>query len=197
MPSFLFFQLVLTAVLWAQGVYKSDEIRSSYLIFLEGHVMLGHVTKVQSSQGVSSCAQRCLSVPGCLSFNFAKDNSQCELNNSSSQFASHFKDLTVKQGVVYGHWITLPIMRFVFTTLGGQGPVGPTNTSGYLGTHWKVKFILTMVFKSGKFRIQESILSKRLELQEPMVLAQTVLDGNLEVEEPKCPVSLNLAVDKS
>ena len=115
--------------------------------------MLGHVTKVQSSQGVSSCAQRCLSVPGCLSFNFAKDNSQCELNNSSSQFASHFKDLTVKQGVVYGHWITLPIMRFVFTTLGGQGPVGPTNTSGYLGTslegqvhlnngiqEWKVRY---------------------------------------------------------
>ena len=63
--------------------------------------------------------------------------------------------------------------------------------------HWKVKFILAMVFKSGKFRIQETILSKRLELQEPMVLAKTVLDGNLEVEEPKCPVSLNLAVDKS
>ena len=134
MPSFLFFQLVLTAVLWAQGVYKSDEIRSSYLIFLEGHVMLGHVTKVHFSQDVSSCAQRCLSMPGCLSFNFAKDNSQCELNNSSSQFASHFKDLTVKRGVVYGHWIALPIMRFVFTTLGGQGPVGPNNTSGYLGT---------------------------------------------------------------
>ena len=51
-----------------------------------------------------------------------------------AQSIKHLDDFALKHGFVYGHWITLPIIKFVFTTLGAQGPMGPKNTSGYLGT---------------------------------------------------------------
>ena len=134
MSIFILYLLVLTTVPCVQSLYKSDEFRSSYLTFLENHALLGHVISVQSGRGITSCAQGCLSMSGCLSFNFGKVFNRCELNNSSSQSLKHLKDLSVRQGFVYGHWITQPIVKFVFTALGAQGPVGPKNTSGYVGT---------------------------------------------------------------
>ena len=85
-----------------------------------------------SGRDITSCAHGCLSMPGCLSFNFGEDVSLCELNNSSS--TRHLQDFTVRPGFVYGHWITLAVIQYVFTTLGAEGPVGPDNTSGYVGT---------------------------------------------------------------
>ena len=85
-----------------------------------------------SGRDITSCAHGCLSMPGCLSFNFGEDVSLCELNNSSS--TRHLQDFTVRPGFVYGHWITLAVIQYVFTTLGAEGPLGPNNTSGYVGT---------------------------------------------------------------
>ena len=85
-----------------------------------------------SGRDITSCAHGCLSMPGCLSFNFGEDVSLCELNNSSS--TRHLQDFTVRSGFVYGHWITLAVIQYVFTTLGAEGPLGPNNTSGYVGT---------------------------------------------------------------
>ena len=124
--------LVLIFTQYVQSLYKSEEFRSSYLSVWEDNSLLGHVTAVKTIRGITSCAQSCLSMPGCLSFNFGKDSNQCELNNSSSR--SLKGDLTIRSGFIYGHWISIPPMKFVFTTLGAQGPTGPTNTSGYLGT---------------------------------------------------------------
>ena len=120
---------------YIQTFYSNDVFRSSYLSLWDDHVLLGHVITFHPTQGITSCAQSCLSKPGCLSFNFGTDSSVCELNNSSSQFRKHLKDFVRRPGFVHGHWITVgQIMQFVFTTLGGQGSLGPTNTSGYLGT---------------------------------------------------------------
>ena len=134
MASFRLYLLVLIVVPHVQCFYTSDEFRSSYLSITEDQALLGHVIAVQPARGITSCAQGCLSMLGCLSFNFGKDSNRCELNNSSSQSSKHPSDLTIRRGSVYGHWITLPIMRFVFTTLGAQGPMGPNSTYGYSGT---------------------------------------------------------------
>ena len=85
-----------------------------------------------SGRDITSCAHGCLSMPGCLSFNFGEDVSLCELNNSSS--TRHLQDFTVRPGFVYGRWITLAVIQYVFTTLGAEGPLGPNNASGYVGT---------------------------------------------------------------
>ena len=120
---------------YIQSFYSNDDFRSSYITLWDDHALLGHVIALQPARGITSCAQGCLSKSGCLSFNFGIDSNVCELNNSSSQYLKHLKDIVEKPGFVHGHWITTgPIMQFVFTTLGAQGPMGPTNTSGYLGT---------------------------------------------------------------
>ena len=134
MPGFISYLLVLTVTSHVQSFFKSDGFRSSYLSTWEEHALLGHAITVQHVRGFTSCVQVCLSMPGCLSFNFGKKSNRCELNNSSSQSLQHLDDFTTRQGFVYGHWITIPIMRFIFTTLGARGAYGPNNTSGYLGT---------------------------------------------------------------
>ena len=134
MASFRSYLLVLIVVAHVQCFYTSDEFRSSYLSIREDQALLSHVIAAQPTRGITSCAQGCLSMQGCLSFNFGKDSNRCELNNSSSQSSKHPSDFTIRRGSVYGHWITLPIMRFVFTTLGAQGPMGPNSTYGYSGT---------------------------------------------------------------
>ncbi|KAJ7387549.1 Glycine rich protein [Desmophyllum pertusum] len=134
MPGFTSYLLILLFSPYIQSFYSNDDFRSSYLSIWDDHVLLGHVTAVHPARGITSCAQGCLSKPGCLSFNFGKDLNRCELNNSSSQSLKHHKDFTQKRGFVHGHWITIPVMQFVFTTLDAQGPTGPKNTSGYSGT---------------------------------------------------------------
>lgn len=134
MAGFISCWLVLIFTLYVQSLYKSDEFRSSYLSVWEDHSLLGHVTVVKTTRGITSCTQSCFSMSGCLSFNFGKDSNRCELNNSSSPSLNHQGDLTIRRGFVYGHWISIPLMKFVFTTLGAQGPMGPKNISGYLGT---------------------------------------------------------------
>lgn len=126
--------LIFIAAPYIQCFYSNNNFRSSYLTIWDDHVLLGHVIAVHNSDGITSCAQGCLSKPGCHSFNFGKDSNLCELNNSSSQLLKHLKDFVLRPGFLHGHWITVPIMQFVFTTLGAQGPTGPKNTSGYLGT---------------------------------------------------------------
>lgn len=132
MPGFMSLIVILIFVPYIQSFYSNDDFHSSYLTLWEDHVLLGHVMELHSTQGITSCAQRCLSKLECLSFNFGTTSKLCELNNSSSRLAK--QDLVRKSGFIHAHWITLPVMQFVFTTLGAQGPMGPTNTSGYLGT---------------------------------------------------------------
>lgn len=126
--------MILSFVPYIQSFYSNDDFRSSYLTLLEDHVLLGHVIELHHARGITSCAQDCLSKPDCRSFNFGTASNLCELSNSSSQSEKHFKDLVRRSDFVHGHWITVPVLQFVFTTLGAQGPTGPTNTSGYLGT---------------------------------------------------------------
>lgn len=119
---------MLMIALYVQSLHRSDKFRTSYLSVLADRTLSGHVTALQSTRGITSCAQECLSMPGCLSFNYGKGSRLCALNNSSSG------DLTFNSDFVFGHWITIPVIHFIFTTLGAQGPVGPNSTSGYLGT---------------------------------------------------------------
>ena len=129
MPSFTSLFTILIFVPYIESFYGEDDFRSSYLSLWEDHVLLGHVMELHPVRGITSCAQRCLSKPECVSFNFGTFSNLCELNNSSSRFAK--QDLMPRSDFVYGHWTTVPV---VFTTLGAQGPTGPTNTSGYLDT---------------------------------------------------------------
>lgn len=129
MPGFTSLLMILIFVPSIESFYGDDEFHSSYLSLWEDHVLLGHVMELHPVRGITLCAQHCLSKPECVSFNFGRASNFCELNNSSSQFAK--QDLVRRSDFVHGHWITLPV---VFTTLGAQGPTGPTNTSGYLGT---------------------------------------------------------------
>lgn len=129
MPGFTSLFMILIFVSCIESFYGNDDFRSSYLSIWEDHVLLGHVMELHPARRITSCAQHCLSKPECLSFNFGTASNLCELNNSSSQFAK--QDLMQRSNFVHGHWITLPV---VFTTLGAQGPTGPTSTSGYLGT---------------------------------------------------------------
>ncbi|XP_022790724.1 uncharacterized protein LOC111330165 [Stylophora pistillata] len=111
--------------------YSTDKnYRSSYLTIWDDKVLLGHVMTVRYADEITSCAHDCLLKPGCQSFNFGKDSNLCELNNSSSQV----KDLESKNSFLHGSWITVPIIKFVFTALGAAGPTGPTSQSEYLGT---------------------------------------------------------------
>ncbi|KAL9979965.1 hypothetical protein ACROYT_G008492 [Oculina patagonica] len=135
MSGFTSFLMIFIFLPYIQSLYSNEVFRSSYLTLWDDHVLLGHVISLHPARGVTSCAQGCLSNPRCLSFNFGKKSNVCELNNSSSQFLKHLKDFVGRPGFVHGHWITVgAVMQFVFTTLGAQGPMGPTNTSGYLGT---------------------------------------------------------------
>ena len=129
MPGFTSLFTILIFVSPIESFYGKDDFRSSYLSLWEDHVLLGHVMELHPVRGITSCAQDCLSTPQCVSFNFGTVSNLCELNNSSSQFSK--QDLMRRSDFVHGHWITLPV---VFTTLGAQGPTGPTSTSGYLGT---------------------------------------------------------------
>lgn len=122
--------LILVIASFVQCYSTDNNFRSSYLTIWDDKVLLGHVITVHYVDGITSCAHDCLSKPGCQSFNFGKDSSLCELNNSSSKP----KDLVSKASFLHGSLIIVPIIKFVFTTLGAQGPTGPTNTSGYLGT---------------------------------------------------------------
>lgn len=131
MPEFVVCLLVLLSLNCVQSLYKSDDIRSSYLSVSEDYVLVGHVTTVLLTRGITPCAQKCLSMPGCLSFNFAKVSNVCELNNSSSQST---ENLAIRPGFVHGYWINVAPMKFVFTTLGAQGSMGPSNATGYLGS---------------------------------------------------------------
>lgn len=129
MPGFTSLLMILIFVPSIESFYGDDDFHSSYLSLWEDHVLLGHVMELHPVRAITLCAQHCLSKPECVSFNFGRASNFCELNNSSSQFAK--QDLVRRSDFVHGHWITLPV---VFTTLGAQGPTGPTNTSGYLGT---------------------------------------------------------------
>ena len=61
---------------------RTAEIRSS---FTEGHVPMGFVIHKQRTHDVLSCAQLCLALPKCLSFNFQNTkNGVCELNRETS-----------------------------------------------------------------------------------------------------------------
>ena len=129
---FILYTLVLVVATCVQSLHTRDDFRSSYLTTWEEHALLGHMIVANTGRDITSCVHGCLSTPGCLSFNFGEDVSLCELNNSSS--TRHLQYFTVRPGFVYGHWITLAVIQYVFTTLGAQGPVGPNNTSGYVGT---------------------------------------------------------------
>ena len=129
MPGFTSLFTILISVPYIESFYGNDDFRSSYLSLWEDHVLLGHVMELHPVRGITSCAQDCLSKPECVSFNFGTVSNLCELNNSSSQFSK--QELMRRSDFVHGHWITLPV---VFTTLGAQGPTGPTSASGYLGT---------------------------------------------------------------
>ena len=122
--------LILVIASFIQCYGTDNNFRSSYLTIWDDKVLLGHVITVHYVDGITLCAHDCLSKPGCRSFNFGKDSNLCELNNSSSKP----KDLVSKASFLHGSLIIVPIIKFVFTTLGAQGPTGPTNTSGYLGT---------------------------------------------------------------
>lgn len=122
--------LILVIASFVQCYSTDNNFRSSYLTIWDDKVLLGHVITVHYVDGITLCAHDCLSKPGCRSFNFGKDSNLCELNNSSSKP----KDLVSKESFLHGSLIIVPIIKFVFTTLGAQGPTGPTNTSGYLGT---------------------------------------------------------------
>ena len=122
--------LILVIASFVQCYSTDNNFRSSYLTIWDDKVLLGHVITVHYVDGITLCAHDCLSKPGCQSFNFGKDSNLCELNNSSSKP----KDLVSKASFLHGNLIIVPIIKFVFTTLGAQGPTGPTNTSGYLGT---------------------------------------------------------------
>lgn len=122
--------LILVIASFVQCYSTDNNFRSSYLTIWDDKVLLGHVITVHYVDGITLCAHDCLSKPGCQSFNFGKDSNLCELNNSSSKP----KDLVSKASFLHGSLIIVPIIKFVFTTLGAQGPTGPTNTSGYLGT---------------------------------------------------------------
>ena len=142
-----------------------------------------------SGRDITSCAHGCLSMPGCLSFNFGEDVSLCELNNSSS--TRHLQDFTVRPGFVYGHWITLAVIQYVFTTLGAEGPVGPD--PGMLERTSRAKSNLIMAFKSGQFLTQVCIASRCLVLQERTgpVLEKSVQDGDMEGWEQESRDYLN------
>ena len=133
MPGLITCLLISVFLHHTQSFFKSDDYRSSYLSVLEDHVLMGHVTTILTDQEITSCAQKCLSAKGCLSFNFGKTFNVCELNNSSSQ-SLNLDNLALRPGFFYGHWINVTPMKFVFTTLGAQGPLGPKDISGYLGT---------------------------------------------------------------
>ena len=122
--------LILVIASFIQCYGTDNNFRSSYLNIWDDKVLLGHVITVHYVDGITLCAHDCLSKPGCQSFNFGKDSNLCELNNSSFQH----RDLASKASFLHGSLIIVPIIKFVFTTLGAQGPTGPTNTSGYLGT---------------------------------------------------------------
>ena len=64
---------------------RTAEIRSSFISSTEGHVLMGFVIHKQRTHDVLSCAQLCLALPKCLSFNFQNTkNGVCELNRETS-----------------------------------------------------------------------------------------------------------------
>ena len=117
-----------------QGLSQGNNIRSSYLTTVEGQSLFGHATTTQHVHGLMTCAQRCLSRQGCLSFDFRADNCLCELNNDSCGPIAKCEKLATRHGFVHGYWLSIITIQFVFKTLGAQGPLGPTNTFGYFGT---------------------------------------------------------------
>lgn len=125
----------LSLALTRSDVWKSSLIGTRHNYALVGHVMFSRVAK-----GSIVCSQLCLSEPGCLSFNFKKrqeiDNEGlCELNQRRCH-GDREVNLTPIRGYVYGEFVDAELKRYTFTSLGAQGPHGPTTAEvvGYSGT---------------------------------------------------------------
>lgn len=125
----------LSLALTRSNVWKSSLIGTRHNYALVGHVMFSRVAK-----GSMVCSQLCLSKPGCLSFNFKNrqeidSEGLCELNQRRCH-GDREVTLTPIRGYVYGEFVDAELKRYTFTSLGAQGPHGPTTAEvvGYSGT---------------------------------------------------------------
>ena len=126
----------LSLALTRSNVWKSSLIGTRHNYALVGHVMFSRVAK-----GSMVCSQLCLSKPGCLSFNFKNrqeidSEGLCELNQRRCH-GDREVTLTPIRGYVYGEFVDAELKRYTFTSLGAQGPYGPTTAEvvGYSGTN--------------------------------------------------------------
>lgn len=64
------------------------------------HTLIGHAIKSLLTRGIFACAHKCLSLPGCTSYNYEtsglQDYGVCELNGSGSK--SDYTNITRKHG---------------------------------------------------------------------------------------------------
>lgn len=132
--------LLLSFIPLSLALSRADVLRSSLIDTRQNYALLGHVMFSRVAKGGPACSQLCLSKPGCLSFNFKQPQDMdsdglCELNNFRCR-GNREANLTPAKGYVYGEFVDAEVERYTFTSLGAQGPHGPTRAqlSGYHGT---------------------------------------------------------------
>ena len=108
--------------------------RSSYVTTRDGYALEGHVFSSRVTHDILSCTQLCFAQAACLSFNFQtsiRNVSVCQVNDRAHDSED---ELQARSRSVYGHWIHVQLSQYVFTSLNGHGPLGPTDASSYNGT---------------------------------------------------------------
>ncbi|XP_029202838.2 ALK tyrosine kinase receptor-like isoform X4 [Acropora millepora] len=137
----VYFVYILLSIRLSWALYRSDVTASSLIETFTDFALFGHVISSQLTEGMAACSKLCLSNGECLSFNFKTtkelwDEGLCQLNNAR-RWANKNLSLAPQQGYVYGEFIDLKADPYTFTSLGAEGPNGPTKSqlSGYNGTN--------------------------------------------------------------
>lgn len=163
----VYFVYILLSIRLSWALSRSDVTGSSFIETFSDFALFGHVMSSHLTEGMAACSQLCFSKGECLSFNFKTtmelwDEGLCQLNNARC-WANEKLSLTPRHGYVYGEFIDFKADQYVFTSLGAEGPNGPTKSQlgRYNGTslegrvnikqgiqYWTVPFSGTYVIEN-------------------------------------------------
>ena len=106
--------LSCTCVLTANSSEHVQSSRSSVLQLIENSVMIGHDLRRQHTYDLLECAQQCLAVPGCVSFNYENvGGGECVLKSRGVDTAVNNGEigqrLTQQPGYVFGQLLNISV----------------------------------------------------------------------------------------
>ena len=82
---------------------RRHDSRSSLLHLIDGKILIGYELRHQRSFDLMACARSCLSLSGCVSFNYEKQvEGNCELKNKRADTTGIGEKLIPSPGFIFG-----------------------------------------------------------------------------------------------